>query len=212
DDGEANYFIQKRGLDYFIKHRVFSIPRGRGVSSSIVTIKYRHPNRVKEPILSEVSNKLECLELSKFEKELSADICEKITKTFSGFDIPVDGRNVIILSQPLSEDNFISEERKIDIYREISEEYIQQGFNVYLKPHPREYTRYEQHLNEVKVFPSLMPSEVLNLQSLNKFDVGVAIQSTALDNASFIIEKIMLGYAKYPDLLSGKEKIDNVVV
>ena len=103
-------------------------------------------------------------------------------------------KKLLIITQPLSEDGFITEEYKIHLYKKISQEYSQKGYTVYLKPHPREKTNYASLLpKEGKIIPGSFPLEIFNLKSLITFDTGITIFSSALKNSNFIKNKIFLG-------------------
>ncbi|MFS1931118.1 polysialyltransferase family glycosyltransferase [Vibrio cyclitrophicus] len=215
DDGEANYFPNKFNIMYFIKHHIFSIPFGRGRSRYIKSVHYREPCKVPPCQRRYIGKKLFSLDLNLLEQGLTNSDKEYILDFFGVLSIQSKNEhNCILFTQPFSEDGFISEDMKISIYANIVKSKLKQGYLVYVKPHPRESTNYEAFLgySNVIVLSSLFPSEVFNIIKNFSFDEGIAIQSTALSTANYIEKKHELGYSSYPELMKGKEKIDNVVL
>ncbi len=116
-------------------------------------------------------------------------------------------KNALIITQPLSEDNFISEQYKINLYKKIAREYKAKGYQVYLKNHPREKTSYQEVIPEIDgIIPGSFPLEVLNLNQSVQFDKGITIFSSALHNCNFINEKVFLGESWDPKIHSELQK------
>lgn len=108
--------------------------------------------------------------------------------------INTTAKTILVITQPLSEDGFISEEYKIHLYKKIIEGFQKDGYKIYLKSHPREKTQYDKTISEIdEVISGNFPLEILNLNPLIKFDKGITIFSSALNNCDFIGEKIFLG-------------------
>lgn len=105
--------------------------------------------------------KLEILEIFGFEK----DILNKIK-----------GRDEILLTQPLSEDEIMSEDEKLDIYKEIMKNYNSE--NMIIKTHPREKTDYRKHFPKALILDNVFPFEILLLMGV-EFKRAVTIFSTA---------------------------------
>ncbi|WP_041057412.1 glycosyltransferase family 52 [Vibrio owensii] len=212
DDGEANYFEVRRNIPHIIKHYVFRIPFGGGRSDSVIEVNYRYPSKVPPSMRKHIGCKLKKIDIDFLESTLSLEQKTQLINVFSERLLCNRKNAVILFTQPFSEDRFIEEARKIEIYRDILESYIQSGCDIFIKPHPREKTSYSNFHPNVSVLPKLMPAEVLNLNKSYKFNTGIAIQSTALDNASYVTNKVTIGYERYPDLHLGKEMTDNVIV
>ncbi len=67
---------------------------------------------------------------------------------------------VLLVTQPMSEDNIMSEADKIAIYKSIIEKYQDK---IIIKPHPREITDYQKFFPNIEVFPKTAPVELLKL-------------------------------------------------
>ena len=212
DDGEGNYFPLNKGVKYFFKHYIFRLPEGRGVSRSIVKVCLRKPEKLDHQIKKRIGHKLVRLELGSMEKRLNKSNVSNIFFVFNlDGHFKKEGKSVLIFTQPFSEDSFISEEYKVNMYRDIANYYADS--NVFIKPHPREKTNYEDIFGKsLVVIDKDVPSECFNLDLNFSFDIGVAIQSTALDNACFVNHKVSLGYESYPELKLGKEKKDEIKI
>jgi hypothetical protein len=101
---------------------------------------------------------------------------------------------ILVITQPLSEDGYISEAYKISLYKKIVDQYSRQNSKIYLKKHPREKTNYENEIPSLDgLIPGNFPLEILNLNPFIKFKTGITIFSSALENCNFIEEKIYLG-------------------
>lgn len=86
-------------------------------------------------------------------------------------------RKWIVLTQPFSEDNVISEELKIAVYRKIINQ-IDDIHSVVIKPHPREKTDYEKYFPGVKVLKSKAPIQLFSLCGI-QFENMCTVCSTA---------------------------------
>lgn len=77
-------------------------------------------------------------------------------------------RTMILVTQPLSEDGIISENEKIRLYKAILSQY--NPSDLIIKPHPREYTKWEEIFPEIPVIPKLVPAELvaLNMPEIKK--------------------------------------------
>ena len=83
----------------------------------------------------------------------------------------------IVFTQPLSEDGYISEEEKINIFKTICEWFSDS--EVILKVHPRDTTCYES-IN-ANVITESYPSELLNILGVT-FENAVGICTSAVNN------------------------------
>jgi len=83
---------------------------------------------------------------------------------------------LLILSQPLCEDGYITEEKKIKLYKKIIDRYGY-GYDVVLKKHPREKTKY--NLENVLELDGNFPSELFKLLNI-KFEKAIGVCTGAI--------------------------------
>lgn len=100
-------------------------------------------------------------------------------------------KSVIILTQPLSEDGYETEDNKMKIYRDIVNSYIEKNYFIYFKKHPRDLSEYDFQ-NEEFIFElnKFLPAELLSVNNM-KFDCAIGICTSAIDNVN-AIKKINL--------------------
>lgn len=96
----------------------------------------------------------------------------------------------ILLTQPYSEDNVITEDEKINVYKSKLEKV--DTSSLLIKPHPRETTDYTKYFPGVSVFTKKVPMELLFLLGV-KFDKAYTINSTAIYNLPSDTKKIIWG-------------------
>jgi hypothetical protein len=87
-------------------------------------------------------------------------------------------RSIIIFTQCLSEDGFISEEVKVDIYKRLLSNYKLD--DVIIKTHPRERTNYRNLFPEVEVMDTPFPAEILSLLGVNFKKVVTLFSAAAM--------------------------------
>lgn len=73
----------------------------------------------------------------------------------------LETKSVILITQPLSEDNIISEEEKITLYKSILKNYDLNS--VVIKPHPREKTDWSSIFPNTPIIPQQVPAELLSM-------------------------------------------------
>ena len=103
----------------------------------------------------------------------------------------------ILLTQPFSEDNVLTEQEKIQLYREIIERVP--GKKVIIKPHPRERTNYEAVFPNTPVLLSKAPMELYSLNGI-KFEAAYTVFSTALFAFHYNLKLYFLGSSFHPKL------------
>lgn len=86
----------------------------------------------------------------------------------------------IVYTQPLSEDGFISEKEKIQLYSALCKYYSKYG-SLLLKPHPRDTTTYD--IENVKVIDRLWPSEIIQFMGI-KFHFAIGICTSAVNGTN----------------------------
>ena len=93
----------------------------------------------------------------------------------------VKDKSVLILTQPLSIDGFMnSDDRQYGFYKRICDKYLSEGYEVYLKPHPRDGVTYE-NINGVKLIAQTVPMELIEMVSDVKFERIITHSSTAIN-------------------------------
>lgn len=90
----------------------------------------------------------------------------------------------IVYTQPLSEDGFITEEKKIKYYQDIIRYYAKYGKPI-VKLHPRDLTDYKFDAS-IKVIPAYFPSELLNLLNIHfLYAVGICTSAVSTTDAEY---------------------------
>lgn len=103
----------------------------------------------------------------------------------------------IIFTQPFSEEGFMSEKEKIQMYKKIIDKHYVK--NIIIKPHPRETTEYSfEGLNSFQL-PSHVPSQFLSFFDFH-FEKAITINSTAIYGIS--ANEIIVEGVQEPKLLS----------
>lgn len=131
------------------------------------------------PIPEEIIHKVEIINLKELWNKKTLEEQNNILDIFS-FDVnikeKIKGRDIILFTQPLSEDEVITEEEKVKIYLEIIKKYPKE--RLVIKTHPREKTNYKDIFKEYLVLDNPFPFEILNLLDV-KFSRTITIFSTA---------------------------------
>ncbi|WP_303335951.1 glycosyltransferase family 52 [Methanobrevibacter sp.] len=128
-----------------------------------------------------INEKIEVIDIEKLWAEKSDEEKRKILSLFNiDYDAisKIGDDSVLILTQPLSEANFITEDEEMDIYRNMIAEFSSR--NVFVKPHPRESKDYKAIFPEVEVISNLFPIEFLKLLGIRPKVVGTIISTVAL--------------------------------
>lgn len=173
EDGIVNYskIAYKRSL----KNKIFSVP------------KYGRYKSVKKiyltglaPIPEEIKNKVEIIDLKKLWKLKIEEEQQKILEIF-GFNNnlikELKEKNIILFTQPLSEDGILNEQEKVELYSKIILKYPKE--KLIIKTHPREKTNYSKIFNEICILEQNFPAEIFNLLDIS-FKKGVTLFSTAV--------------------------------
>lgn len=147
------------------------------------------------------------LELRKMQDSLSDEDKNRILKVFMrGQTLNLgDHKKLLVITQPISEDGFTTEEYKLRLFREIIDEY-KKDYEVYIKPHPREVTDYKATLDRTFIeIPRSFPLELFDLMNNITFESGVTLFSSGLKNVTCIKNKINLGPGYVKELLPGRQ-------
>lgn len=90
-------------------------------------------------------------------------------------------KSVLILTQPLSIDGLMnSDDKQYGFYKKICDKYLSEGYEVYLKPHPRDTITYEK-MNGVNLIAQSVPMELIEMVSDVKFERIITHSSTAIN-------------------------------
>lgn len=131
------------------------------------------------PLPNEIRKKIEVLNLEELWNKKSKEEKEYILKIFGFVKPDIKNMEILLLTQPLSEDGVLSEKEKIELYRKIAQNYS--GEKIYIKPHPREKSDYKNIFNECIVIDRDFPIELFFLLGINIKRV-VTIFSTSIFN------------------------------
>ncbi|MFL9755299.1 glycosyltransferase family 52 [Vibrio cyclitrophicus] len=172
EDGLLNYSKTKRRfpLNLLLKNQVPG--SGRGVEkvflSGLESVPHILLDKVKINTIQDV-----WINLNENEKSSIND--------FFNVNLSEGDIENLLLTQPISEYKIIEERDKIDIYKGIYNEICNSSScgKVYIKPHPRETTKYKEIFPNAIVLDSSCPSELLSLNSKNIKNV-YTIYSTSL--------------------------------
>lgn len=103
----------------------------------------------------------------------------------------------ILLTQPFSEIGLLSEEEKIDMFKQVL---IKIGEdNVAIKPHPLETTDYSRFFSNNLILNTSAPMQLLSLNGI-RFESAYSVNSTALFDFPYKIKVCVLGSEIYPPL------------
>ncbi|MBN1182304.1 MAG: hypothetical protein JXB49_08460 [Bacteroidales bacterium] len=129
---------------------------------------------------------------------------------YSTFQIEIDklvplftskGKNILIITQPLSEDGIMSEDEKIKLFADIVSN--KDNNKIFIKPHPREITDYSKKFANIILLPKLFPLELLLNNNEIKIDKAFTYYSSSIVNSENIKETTILNeyYKKKIDSL-----------
>lgn len=136
------------------------------------------------PIPEEIKYKVEIINLKELWNKKNKKEKEEILEIFgfsSGILKKIKNKKNILFTQSLSEDGFITEKEKINLYKKIIENYKQE--DLIIKTHPREKTDYKKYFPKVEVLNQSFPAELFDLLDI-KFKKVITIYSTAVLNFS----------------------------
>ena len=119
-------------------------------------------------------------------KELFENISEErkqlILRVFGVEELSeVQDKSILILTQPLSMDGLLnSDDKQYGFYKRICDKYLSKGYEVYLKPHPRDSITY-RNINGIKLIAQNVPMELIEMVSDVKFERIITHSSTAIN-------------------------------
>ncbi|HEM5490810.1 alpha-2,3-N-acetylneuraminyltransferase [Streptococcus suis] len=180
------HYSRKEELKYFLYNK----PRHHGYSRFCRTIIV---NEIKGIPIDSRQKKLIEDPKDKLLSQLSLPNKEKLLYIFGMTPLKISDPAVIILTQPL-EDEFLDDLKKQVFWKSLIDKYISEGYNVYVKVHPRDSLDYSHF--PVSILPKNVPAELLDFVIDKQFEIGVTYYSTALEFMNCVKEKIYLNWEK----------------
>lgn len=157
EDGLGNYVIHKKSLSSRLRCILLGGKEwGDNLKASRVFLTGL------SDIPSNLQKKVTLINIEEMWQELIDDDKYKILNIFGlNNDIVENKIDTVLLTQPFSEENVMTEKEKVDVYNSIMVNYPGSYF---LKPHPREMTNYSAIMsNDVFVLPKSFPFQLLML-------------------------------------------------
>jgi len=187
EDGYGVYQQKLPALRRLNRKYITKLPLLKGHDPQVKEVWVSFPEKVTDKILIP---KLKKLNIDVLENQLTDAEKLNIVQQMIGDITLRPEKSTIIITQPLSEDGYCSEEIKIELYRKLVGQELAEGNLVYVKTHPRERTVYPFDSENVILLPKFFPLEVFNLGSL-KIAKAVSFFSTALFNLKHVENKVM---------------------
>ncbi len=180
------------GSSYFLRYKFYLIEDGLGNYSSIVREIKRYNRKyilnkilgrtkwlgleknVKKIYLTGMSNifkgieeKVEIINLKNLWNNKREEEKQEILNLV-GINpedrIKIEKAENILITQPISEDDVVTEKEKIDLYRKIVTEFGEE--NLLIKPHPRELTDYKKIFPKATVIGKDFPFEIISILNI----------------------------------------------
>jgi len=130
--------------------------------------------------------------------------CEEKCKILFVFNLSEEeiknnfGSTSIVFTQPISEHDFVSESKKIEIYKRLIEEF--DLHDAVIKKHPRETTDYSLYFNN-KIIDNIAPFELYELYGV-RFSRAATLYSSVVNSFSYDLEVLYLGVEYDDELLA----------
>lgn len=161
-----------------------------------------------EPTNSFLKSKGEKIDIYKLWRESPLRKKEIILSKFniSHSDLEeLQSRKIIVLTQPLSEDNIITEEEKIELYRELLKN--ESHKDIVIKIHPRERTDYNKWFPDVLVFDKRVPMQLFNIIGLH-FAKAMTLCSTSVTGFGKDTQVVFAGTEIHENIVKAYGHID----
>lgn len=179
EDGERTYF-NKPGIASKINRTIFPIRfvRFHGREGFTKKILMTKPKGVPNDLI----HKACFVDLNRSWAKIDTMVQRQIMDVFGLSEDVVNTLQSLksadlLLTQPFSEEGFISENRKLRMYDELTSRY--KSSYIVIKPHPRETSQYQFDNKEVIQLPRTFPSQFLNLLGV-RFSNAITVNSTAI--------------------------------
>lgn len=191
EEGMGTY-LHRMPKSRYIKRKYFiKFPILMGYDNQVKEILVQYPENMKDRLLRSKSVKMD---LNLLQSSLSEQEKRNLINCFLNEELLLPTvKKMIVITQPLSEDGYLTENKKVEFYKKIIEKGKKEGYKVYMKQHPRELTNYKGLFHDVIFLPKLFPIELLNLSKEISFDLGYTFFSSSLDNLQNVKNKVVLG-------------------
>lgn len=212
EDGTKNYNEKILDEEYNKKYKINSIIKNKilYLSKNIYPI-YGLSNRIEKiyltgilPVPKKIRSKVQLINLEKKWQELSCIKKKEILDIFNIDIFKIENiekikDKILLITQPLSEDGIISEQEKLEIYREILENNKKE--KIYIKAHPRETTNYKEKFQNynIELVEKEFPIELFMLLDM-KFKKIITLFSTAALNFKCKYQIEFIGTKNYSKL------------
>lgn len=217
EDGTLNY-IEKNNINLSKENKVIEIIKD--IIFFIIFFKKRLTekekilNRIKGFYVTKVApdnlvfkDKIIKIDLNKKWSEKNKKMQNEILDIFN-FKDEIKNKKVILLTQPLSEDKYITEKEKIEIYSKILKNFSEK--EIIIKTHPREKTEYKIYFPEYEILSTKIPLELLILKGV-KIKKIVTLFSTGVFNVDKSVEVEFYGTEVHPKLLERFGSMEHIM-
>lgn len=205
EDGMDIYYTYLESWRIYLNY-IFGFPRQFGLSKYIKNVWVLYPENLPvalkdKAIKYNIDKYKECID-EYFIQQMLDVYLEESQNITSLMDEVKNKKIFLLLTQSYSEFGHMTEEKKIDIYKNVIKKYAKNYHYIVIKTHPKETTDYHEIFPDNMILPGSVPIEVLS-DLLPPIDVCVSINSTAVQNLD-CNEKIMIdgefneeGWAQY---------------
>nr|WP_102408560.1 glycosyltransferase family 52 [Parabacteroides bouchesdurhonensis] len=148
------------------------------------------------PVPEDLANKVEIFDLEAlWEKKSEGEKRMINSLLMPNIDVfkQIESRTILLLTQPLSEDQLISFDDKISIYKSLVSGYDEK--QLVIKMHPRENTDYRMYFPDACIINSPFPVELLVLNKKGRFKTVITVNSTAIYAFGDNVEKVISGFS-----------------
>lgn len=211
EDGLGNYMdlaepdYSKSKLLRFFGFHTNELYEGFGTHKNIKKVYL-----TKKEVPEIIKNKVEVINMQKIWQELNENEKNEILEIFN---INLDGidfnnESVLILTEPLTEENFITLEEELAIYKDIIEKFNEK--NIIIKPHPRDSKNYCEIFPNTAIIDKYFPIELLNLIGIEP-NIACSMVSTALLNFKKSKIYVYEGELKNEMLINARNNLINLI-
>lgn len=194
EDGMDTYYTYHENWRIYLNY-LFGFPRQFGLSKYIKSVWVLYPEKL--PMV--LKNKAKHYDLVKYKEQINDQFVQKmmdiyipnnkkiIEKMYHEFK---NKKIFLLLTQSYSEFGHMTEEKKIEIYKNVIRKYAKEDHFIVIKTHPKETTDYYKRFPDYMILPGSIPIEIIS-GLIPSIDVCVTINSTALFHIN-CNEKIMI--------------------
>ena len=176
EHGSVHYQEKFDDLPQKIKSKIFGMEKPYGRNKYIKNIYLRGTGKIPK----DIEDKVVLIDIEYLWSLIKKESEDRIFEIF-GLDSEeikkVRSKEIILFTQPFSEDNVLSEKEKIELYKHIIENYNIE--KLLIKSHPREKTNYKKEFPKITVIDQRIPSELLLFTKAN-FSRVATVFSTSI--------------------------------